>query len=194
MKFRKMLPMLLIILFEAAVGVLLLIDGEAFTRAVLIIFGALLMVLGLVMLFRFIGDRREEIFNPLALVIAVIAIAVGAVFAFGSSLIIGLITLITLIYGVIMAINGVFKLVDYFTLRKAGAPVSGFTVFSAVLAIALGIVIVINPFGTDVALWMVMGIVLIVEAVMDIIALIMAARLSKTVEVEAEEIATEDVD
>lgn len=187
-KFKKIMPTILMILFELAVGVLLLIDAEAFTTVVFTVFGIILIVLGIVMLIRYLHDRKSDEASPLTLATAIFELIIGAVFAFGSSLIIGVIALTTLIYGIIMVISGIFKLSDYITLRTAHIPVSGFALLSAIVSVALGIVIVFNPFGTTIALWTCMGIVLIVQAVIDVISIMMAHRIAKALNVEAKEI------
>ena len=49
-KFKKLLPTILMLIFEVLIGVLLLIDGEKFTEVIFIIFGILLLVSGLISL------------------------------------------------------------------------------------------------------------------------------------------------
>ena len=191
--FKKLLPMILIILFEFLVGILLLVDGEKFTRIIFIIFGIFLLVYGIITLIRsLMAGRNGGSIPMMSLIVSIILLGIGAFFAAASDSIVSVVSVITLIYGIILIIDGVIKIVDYSMNRKDGVS-TAFMLFSAVISLALGIVIAINPFGAAQVLWVVLGISVIVSAVIDVISLIFFAKAMKnnkgiTVEVSAKDL------
>ena len=181
-KFKRLLPTILMILFEVVIGILLLIDGERFTCVIYVIFGVLMLVLGLISLIRtLLAARGGHVISSFALVMSIILITIGAFFTAASGSVIGVVGFIATIYGLILVISGVFKLADYLTLRAAGVG-SGFAIFSVIISIVLGILIAFNPFGTAQIFWTVLGIMLIASAVLDIISLIIFGNAMKNVD------------
>ena len=178
-KFKRLLPTILMILFEVVIGILLLIDGERFTGVIFVIFGVLMLVLGLISLIRtLLAARGGNVISSFALVMSIILITIGAFFTAASGSVLGVVGFIATIYGLILVISGVFKLADYLTLRAAGIG-SGFAIFSVIISIVLGILIAFNPFGTAQIFWTVLGIMLIASAVLDIISLIIFGNAMK---------------
>ena len=57
--FKRLLPTILMLIFEIAIGVLLLIDGEKFTEVIFIIFGVFLLISGLATLIRCLFAGRS---------------------------------------------------------------------------------------------------------------------------------------
>lgn len=181
-KFKRLLPTILLILFEVVIGILLLIDGERFTGVIFVIFGVLMLVLGLISLIRtLLAARGGNVISSFALVMSIILITIGAFFTAASGSVLGVVGFIATIYGLILVISGVFKLADYLTLRAAGVG-SGFAIFSVIISIVLGILIAFNPFGTAQIFWTVLGIMLIASAVLDIISLIIFGNAMKNVD------------
>lgn len=178
-KFKRLLPTILMILFEVVIGILLLIDGERFTGVIFVIFGVLMLVLGLISLIRtLLAARGGNVISSFALIMSIILITIGAFFTAASGSVLGVVGFIATIYGLILVISGVFKLADYLTLRAAGVG-SGFAIFSVIISIVLGILIAFNPFGTAQIFWTVLGIMLIASAVLDIISLIIFGNAMK---------------
>ena len=169
---------LLLIVFEAVVGVMLLVNPEGFTKTVIIIFGALFLILGVISLVRFLRDKKENINNPLAITAAVVSLIFGVIFAFFSDAVINLIAAIAVIYGVAFAISGIFKLQNYFQSKKIGLPVSKISILSGVLAVAVGVLIMLYPKDAAISVWMLTGILLLAEAVVDVFSVIRSAKNS----------------
>lgn len=201
-KFKRIMPAILMILFELAVGVLLLINPEKFTITVFIAFGCVLILSALIMLIRYLKERKSAADDPagathasrLTLFCAIVTFVFGAVFAFGSSMLYGFTGLLLVFYGTVMVIKGLFKISDYFTLKREGYGVSALRAVIGVLSVILGGLIIFNPFGALEAVFMIAAIYLITEAVLDIVALILSVRLSKMVEADAKEISDEAVE
>lgn len=202
--FKNNLPILLLLLFELAVGVLLLIDGFKFTTIVFIIFGTVLMLGGLVLFIRYMKESKEAEkaakeadssdnkksadASIITLITAIAAFVLGAVFAFGSGMLVGLEALLLVFYGAIMLVKGGFKFFDFFSLRKEGLKPSPVRIIGALFSIILAIVIFLKPFGALNVLFIVTGIALIFEAAIDIATIVFTVKAANELEVEAKEI------
>lgn len=173
--FGRAIPVILLGLFELIVGFMLFGDPVGFTRTVITVFGVLLLVLGAVYLVLYLRDVRHGEGGILTVISAVVMLLLGIAGTFFPDRIIGLFTVLAVVYGVILIIAGVYKLVLFFRARQLGFPGIFFLV-SGLAALICGIVIFLNPFATTVAIWRFAGVVLIVEAVLDIIAAIHSSR------------------
>ena len=192
--FKRLLPTLLLFVFELVIGILLLIDGEKFTQVIFIIFGVCLLISGLVTLIGALLDGRNGgSISVGKLMLAILMLAVGAFFAAASGSVLSILSAVTLVFGIVIAFSGMLKLAEFLSIRKEN-PVKWFAVIGAVLTIILGIVIAFNPFGATEALWTILGIMIIVSAVFDIIALIFFGQALKNVDVTVIEAKAEDVD
>lgn len=192
--FKRLLPMILMCVFEIIAGVLLLTQGEKFIRVIFIIFGVVMLVGGLITLIRsLLAGRNGNAIPGFALVVAIVLIAFGAFFTAASGVVLKVLTAMTLVMGFIMLINGIFKLIEFFAMRKEGALV-WFLLIDSIVTILLGLILVFNPFSATVAIWVVAGVMSIVTAVIDLIAMIIFAITAKnttvtaTVEVKGKEI------
>ena len=169
---RNNIPVILLTLFEFAVGVLLLINPEAFTKAVLIIFGAILIVIGAIYLVRVLRDKTEGV-SGITMTVALISLIVGILCIVFPSMIMSLFSVAAIIYGVMLIVSGVYKTKSYTDAKKAGSPLPVISLISAFLSVALGILIVLNPFGTVRALFTFAAIFLIIEAALDLVSVIL---------------------
>lgn len=170
---KAYLPLGLLILFELAVGILLFIRPEEFTRAVVIGFGVLLLAASAVSFVRYFSDRRAMgEGSVLTLFLAVFTLALGGACAFLPGWVLGLFALAAAVYGVILVVAGLFKLAAYIDRRQAGWHPSVLSLIGAVLSVALGLLILINPFTARDVVWQVAGVSLIVEAVFDTVGLV----------------------
>ena len=84
---------------------------------------------------------------------------------------------IAVIYGVILVVSAVFKVKSYIDVSRMGLKPSPFTLLGAAIALILGTVIILNPFKAVETLWVFTGIVLIVQAVLDIAVLVFKIKL-----------------
>lgn len=215
-KLKKLLPAILMILFEIAVGTLLLINPEKFTITVFIIFGAVLILCSLVMLIRYLKDRKAVVnaiaeaqkragesgeaavevkpIGILPLIAAIVTFVLGAMFAFGSGMMYSWTVLIVIFYGAIMLIKGIIKIADFVSLKKAGAGVSKLKLVVGILSVALGVVLIVFNGNARDVMFTLSAISLLIEAAMDIASLILGLKISKKQEIEAQGDEVEDDD
>lgn len=176
-KLKNNLPLIILIALELAVGILLLINAELFTRVILILFGVALMAVGVLFLVRSFTEADRGAMSWIALAVAAVAFVVGVLCTFFSGALINVFAVIAVAYGAILVISAIFKVKAYFDVRRMGLKPSPFTLLSAVIAFILGVIIILNPFKTVEVLWVFTGIVLIVQAVLDIAMLVFKIKL-----------------
>lgn len=170
--FKRLLPTIVMLLFEAVIGVMLLTDGERFTKIIFIIFGVVLLICGLINLIRaLLAGRNGGSIPTLQLVGAVILLAIGAFFTAASDNVLPIVSAFTLIFGIVLAFSGMLKLIEFFSIRSAGG-VTWIAAIGAIVTIIIGIVIAFNPFGSTEVMWKIMGILMLVSVAFDIISLI----------------------
>ena len=194
MKFKNLIPTILMLIFEAIIGVLLLIDGEKFTQVVFIIFGVLMLISGLIsLILSLLGGRNGGSISMAQLVLSVLLIGIGAFFTAASGSVMQIMSAVTIVIGIIMAFSGMLKLAEFFTIRKEGYVV-WFAAVGAIITIILGMVIAFNPFAATEFMWTILGILIIVTAVLDLITLIVLAIAMKNVNVTLVEAEVEGMD
>lgn len=178
---KNNIPIILMLLFEIAVGVFLLINPETFTTIVVICFGIFLTVVGLIYLIRYFSARKKQEESTFTLIWSIILLAIGIFTISAHGLIMSFFAFIAILYGVILLISGFIKIMGYFNSRKANQPVSAFSIISAIISVILGGVILVNPFETTHFLFMFAGIAILVSALFDVITLIFVARAGRQV-------------
>lgn len=194
--FLKHVPVILLAVFEMAAGIMLFIDPESFTKIVIAVFGGVLIAVGIVHMFRYLKARKEGEGNAISLTIAVIVLLVGLaalifpgpIFnwvksAFGA-----------LVFAIMLIISGVYKIGLFIDYRHDGTPVNFLHVISGIVAIILGAVIIIRPYGdNEKAMWIITALMMIGVSLIDFASLVLNIVNSrkkpkeKPVEVAAEE-------
>lgn len=184
--FKENLHTIIMILFQVIIGVLLLINPDTFTRAVLTAFGVVMLIIGVTHVIKYFKRKDESLFPALRLTAGIISLIIGVIFTFFTSLIMGVFSLIAVIYGIILLVSGVFKMQDFFQAKKYKPYVPVVIFLSAAVSVILGLIIIINPFETTLLVFRFAGISMLVGAVTDIITLILigkSARKNKVIEI-----------
>ena len=178
-KFKRLLPTILMIVIEAVVGILLLVNGEQLTGFIFIFFGAILLLGGIIaLIMALVRGKKTGVIESAPLVLSVLMIAFGGFLTAASGSVKEVASSIALIYGLVLIIGGVLKLADYLAFRGTTGFKSGFVVFNAVISILFGLIIAFNPFGAAVVIWTIMGIAVLIAAVFDLVTLIIYLRMS----------------
>lgn len=167
---------ILMILFEGIVGFMLFGDPENFTRGVIVFFGIVMLILGIGNLIQTLRTRVDGKPDSYLMTGAVADLIIGLILTVGNKLVYGIFPVLAVIYGIFLIIAGIHKTRVYLWLKRDGFRPSILSIISALAAIALGVIIVLNPFSTAATLWKFTGIVMIVEAVVDLIAFFLGMR------------------
>ena len=176
-KLKQNLPMIVLIIIELAIGILLLINGEVFTKIVIILFGLILIALGIVYLIRSFTASEKGFMSWIAMPVSIVALVVGLLCTFFSGAIMGVLAVVAVVYGVILIISAIFKLKSYVDVSRAGLKPSALTLISAALSFVFGAIIILNPFKAVNALWIFSGISLIIQAVVDIAMIVLKEKM-----------------
>lgn len=163
-------------LFEIFVGVLLLVDPFAFTSGIIMVLGAILLFVGIICVFRYFREEAANAILEQNLFKGLIALALGAFCVLGNGYIVEISSLLTFVYGAVILITGfskVQKTVDMLRLKKTKW---SFTAISAAITVICAVLILFNPFGATEWIWRFIGISLIVEALIDAVAVLLGGK------------------
>ena len=163
-------------LVELIIGILLLVNPIGFTSGIIIAFGIVLMIMGISTMIKYFRTEPEEAAVSQILVKGLLMLLAGAFCAFNSHWFIATFPVLTLVYGVVILVAGIAKLqwtVDIIRMKRSKWL---WLAISAAISIFCGITVITNPFGTTAALWMFIGITLIVDAVFDMLGGIFGNR------------------
>ena len=173
---QKYLSGMVLSLFEIFVGILLLIDPFAFTSGIIMVLGAILLFVGVVCVFRYFREEAGKAALEQNLFKALIALAVGGFCVLGNGFIVEISSFLSFVYGAIILITGfskVQKTVDLLRLKKTNW---GFTAISAAITVACAALILFNAATAAEWIFKFIGITLIVEAVIDALAVLLGGK------------------
>lgn len=176
---KQHLSGIILFLFELLVGILLLINPVGFTVSIITSAGVVLSLLGIVSVIKYFRTDAEEAAMGQTLFKGLLALFAGLFCIIKSEWFVITFPVLTILYGIVTLVAGLGKLqmtMDMVRLKKSKWY---FAFISALLSIIFAVVILRNPFVTTAVLWMFTGISLIVEAVVDIIVLIVGTKSDK---------------
>lgn len=170
---------LILLLFEAAVGIVLLINPIGFATVFITVVGVLLAAVGLVFILQYFRSEPLEAQRGQGLLKGCCALLVGLFCALNTQWFIDAFPFLTVIHGIVILFTGIIRVqwtVDMLRLKlKRWYIAAG----GAVVSIALAVVIFANPFGVTEAIWTFIGISFLVDAAADLAVLIFSGRLEK---------------
>ncbi len=173
---------ILLCIIEVVVGILLLVDPVRFTAGIIIVAGIALMISGLLNVIRYFRSSPEEAAVSQLLVQGLFALLAGAFCAFNPGWFIITFPVIAILYGVAVLIGGLSKVQLTVDMLRVKNSKWWWGAISAAISIVCALVIINSPFSSTVALWWFTGISLIVEAVFDLVTLIMGRKDNRNAE------------
>lgn len=165
---------------ELLIGILLLIDPVGFTSGIIIVLGVCLTILGIFSLINYFRVSPEKAAAQSGLAKGLIFCIIGLFCAFKSSWFIVTFPLLTVLYGIMTLLGGIHKIQWAVDMLRMKYKYWFIAIISAGLSIAFAVLILANPFATTAVLWTFIAVTLIVEAVVDIIAVIFGKKSPKT--------------
>lgn len=167
------LTIIFFIFFEVYAGVRLLTNPVEFTNTVVVLFGVIMLVIGVVSVIRALQVKASTgLPYRLGLWGGIFDLIIGAICVFWSSKVVSLFPVLVMIYGIIMVVSGIHKFRNYLALKDLGINRSWLVALAAILSIVLGVIVFLNPFTATDAAWTYTGIFLIVEGVVDLFTFI----------------------
>ena len=159
-------------LFELVVGVLLLISPVRFTAGIITVAGVVLMILGLMDVVRYFRTSPDEAVLGHLLSKGILSLLLGIFCVWKTEWFIATFPVLTILYGILILVAGISKIQLTVDMLRRKNRKWFWAAISAAVSIVCAIVILQSPFTSTAVLWMFTGISLIVEAVLDIVALI----------------------
>ena len=149
----------LVSLAYASIGILLLVDVYNNIVLVFNVLAVFLMVAGLMSIFSYFFLQIEERFKRNDFVVGMILILLGVVLFCGKN---RLVDFSSFIFGICIAISGIFNFQDALDAQKMNVNNVGLFVIIGILTLGLGILVLVNPFYDPFSLFIVIGISLII--------------------------------
>ena len=148
-----------------------MIQPVGFTKTIIIGVGLILLIMGITNIVKYFKTNAIEAMKEQSLSTGLIFSVIGLFCTFRSNWFIATFPVLTMLYGVIIFLVGLKKVqwaVDSIRLKRKYWYIVG---INAILSIIFALIVMNNPFSTIAILWQFTGVVLIVEAVFDIIAI-----------------------
>lgn len=176
MNIKEKFSVVALSIIEIMAGILLLISPVGLTAWIIVIAGFILTVTGILKIIGYFRVSAEEAILHSSLIFGILSVLLGFWCMFRSEWFIALFPLLTTLYGILILISGVVKVqwtADMIRLKKGHWQ---WMALSAVVTVVCAVVILRHPFAATATLWMFIGITMIIEAVIDIIAVIFMRR------------------
>ncbi len=153
-----------------------------FTASIIIAAGVALMVDGLLNVIRYFRSSPEEAAASRLLMRGLIALLAGGFCTFNPGWFVAAFPVIAILYGITILIVGLGKVQNTMDMIRGKNSKWWLGAISAVISIVCALVIIKNPFSSTVVLWYFVGISLIVEAVIDLLTLIISRIIDGSAE------------
>ena len=145
-------------------GFLLLIKPGTALVTVVHILAIVAAVMGIVSLVSYFKDKYSA--GNGGVIKGVVYLLIAAFLYFGAGFII---SIVPIIFGILIVISGIVKLQEALDMMKYRASGSITVLIISILSLVLGVLILINPFGTAELLFRIIGIALIYNGVSDLL-------------------------
>ena len=175
-KLKRMGGKLIVCACEVAVGVVLLIDPETFTEALIRGLGILLCVVGVLATLAYFRMDPEEAALSQELTRGLVELALGVLFIYKAGWIVTKFMPITVLYGLTAALTGIVKLqwtVDMIRLKRGMWQSSA---VAAALSILIAVVVLSNPFRVRHTLWVFTAVALIITGAADLVTAVFSQK------------------
>lgn len=160
---------------EAAVGVVLLVDPEGFTKLILIAVGILLCVLGVLAAINYFRMEAAEAALSQELVRGLVGLAAGVFLVYKADWIVRHLMPITVLYGVAALLVGIVKLQWTVDMARLHTGMWQSSAVASALSIVLAVVILVNPFSARKTLWIFAGVTFIITAIATLFSVLLRA-------------------
>ena len=147
-------------------GLVMVIFPEVVNDFIWYIIGGLIVIFGILQLMNYLSIPYKNFLTGIVLLISFASIALGTYIIFSPE---KLISLVPLIIGVIMIVDGIQKLIQIQSIKQAGYDNPIALLIYALCLIVLGIILIKNPFGAILVVIRIIGLFLITDAIEELI-------------------------
>lgn len=154
------------------VGLALLLWPDLSLRLVCGLFGLVILLKGISSIYAFFKDEVRGFFSYFGWMFGAVAVALGIFLLIRPQTVV---SILPILVGLFVIIDGVMRVQTAFELRAAGYDRWWSMLILALISAALGVLMLVNPFGTVELLVMAIGVILLVEGVLNLAGSIWAA-------------------
>ncbi len=165
-------------------GLALLLWPEVSLRVVCYLFGALILLKGLLSIWAYVRAEERFFFSYFTLLFGVAASALGVFLLIKPDTVV---SVLPILIGLFIVFDGVVRLQSAFDLKRAGFTAWWSFLLLALLSAVLGVLMIWNPFATVQVLVMAIGIILLIEGALNLISAIYAGMLLRVLRQAAEQ-------
>lgn len=151
------------------IGIFLLINPVGFTSSILLAMGILLCVVGIVNIVEYFKAPIETAALSGKFTKGLFATMGGIFMISQRRWIISLFPILTMMYGAILLVIGIYKIAVTVNLCRLKSKKWGWVLLDSILTIVCALVIISNPFGTTTVLWAFVAITIMIEAIINIV-------------------------
>ena len=172
---RKISISLMLAVFELLLGILLLVNPVGLTSFVITALGVIVLLLGVLHLYRYIRLPREEAAKTWKLAIGTGLLAVGIFVMVNQPWMVEMLGTLTTLYGVITIAAAFMKLQISVDALRGKRPYWYLMAISFLMTAVLATLLFVGTFAES-AVWIMTGIILILLAVLDVVYFILGRR------------------
>ena len=171
--------MMLLSIAYIVIGMMLLIMPQTSLLWICYAFGAVVLITGIVCLIQYARLRGTGFTAPFMLVGGVITAGLG-VFTLAKPQVVA--SFLPIVFGIFIVVDGLSRIGSAIDLAKRKGQKWWVLLLLSIVSVALGILLVLHPFGAAVSVVMVCGILLIVEGAMNLGCILYAAMELRTLD------------
>ena len=169
----------IVALITMVLGAVLVVWPDRSVRLMCTLLGAALLICGLVYILGWLVRRREGGISAFTLIPGVVLSGLGIWLMTSSD---SVIALVQYVFGAVVIFHGVLDVQSSVSLMRQGAARWWLDLDLSALTLALGALILINPFGTFAALVTLIGLVLIYDGLSDLWIIHRLSRMVRDLE------------
>jgi uncharacterized membrane protein HdeD (DUF308 family) len=180
-----------------ALGTFLLLQPGTALNVVCYALGALVLLCAAVQLVRYFVAERGLFQSQITLVSGIVCLALGAFLILRSDVVI---RILPILFGLFVVFDSLGRIQSALELRRCQYSSWKGVLLLALLSVALGVIMIVNPFGTMETLVMAIGIILLIEGVLNLLTTLYTAfavrrfmKLHPAVESKLEELTGQDL-
>jgi uncharacterized membrane protein HdeD (DUF308 family) len=189
--------LVLLSLLYLALGAFLLLQPGTALNVVCYALGALVLVCAAVQLIRYFVAERSVFQSQITLVSGIVCLALGAFLILRSDVVI---RILPILFGLFVVFDSLGRIQSALELRRCRYSSWKGVLLLALLSVALGVIMIVNPFGTMETLVMAIGIILLIEGILNLLTTLYTAfavrrfmKLNPAVESKLEELTGQDL-
>ena len=159
--------LILMSLLYLALGIFLLMVPGTALNVVCYALGGVVLACAAVQLVRYFVVERGVFQSQLTLISGLVCLALGAFLIIRSDVVV---RVLPIVFGLFVIFDSLGRIQNALELRRCGYPSWKIFLLLAVLSVVLGIVMVVDPFGTMETLVMAIGLILILEGALNLLS------------------------